>query len=180
MFPPWEERLMVVADASVLIAFAKLRRLELLRLLYGEVLMGAVVKMETLDQGRAVAAPGVEELQRALEEGWLRVVRLSARERRFMQSLLRSTRLDEGEAEALAVAHSREWLVVVDDKEARAVAGAMRLSYLGSAGVLLEALAQGHLTLETLEEAVRDLTRVIWLSPAVVTEVLRRARELRI
>jgi hypothetical protein len=46
--------------------------------------------------------------------------------------------------------------------------------------VLLEALAQGHLTLETLEEAVRDLTRVIWLSPAVVTEVLRRARELRI
>jgi len=170
---------MVVADASVLIAFARIRRLELLRLLYGTVLMGPVVKTETVDQGRAAAAPGAEELQRALDEGWLRVVRLSAKERRFMEGLLRSTRLDEGEGEALALAHARDLLVLVDDKEARAVAAAMRLSYLGSAGALLEGLGQGHLDLEALEEALRDLTRVIWLSPSVVTEIMRRAREFR-
>ncbi len=40
---------MIVADASVLIALAKMRRLDLLREVYGDVLIGPVVKAETLD-----------------------------------------------------------------------------------------------------------------------------------
>ena len=40
---------MIVADASVLIALAKMRRLDLLRGVYGDVLIGPVVKAETVD-----------------------------------------------------------------------------------------------------------------------------------
>ena len=64
---------MIVADASPLIVLAKLRRLELLYDLYGEVLIGPVVKEETIDAGNAIRARGVEQLENALENGWLRM-----------------------------------------------------------------------------------------------------------
>ena len=40
---------MIIADASVLIALAKMHRLELLHSVYGDVLIGPEVKAETVD-----------------------------------------------------------------------------------------------------------------------------------
>ena len=91
---------MIVADASPLIVLAKLQRLELLNDLYGEVLLGPTVKAETIDAGEAVRTLGVEQLEVALEDGWLQTVHLTAEERGLMQRLSRRSRLDQGEAEA--------------------------------------------------------------------------------
>ena len=170
---------MIVADASVLIVLAKTRRLEILRQVYGQVVVGPVVRKEVLEQGKAIGVPGVEWIEKAVEDGWICFVRLTAKEERLIRRIVRTSRLDEGEAESLAVASSRWYMVVVDDKEARALAATMRLKFLGTAGVLLEALLKGFLTLEELEEAVTDLSRVLWLSPAVVSEILKRAREAK-
>lgn len=169
----------IVADASVLIALAKMGRLELLRQLYGRVTMGPVVKEEVLDQGKAISAPGVEHIEKGLQEGWIESVRMTAREKRLMRRVLRTTRLDLGEAESLAVAHSRKLMLIVDDREARALAAALNLEFLGTAGALLEAFLKGRLTFEQLEDVVQELSRVMWLSPSVVTEILKRAREAR-
>ena len=46
------------------------------------------------------------------------------------------------------------------------------------AAVLLGGFLEGHLGIGELEEAIEELARTIWLSPAVVAEVLRRAREM--
>lgn len=54
----------------------------------------------------------------------------------------------------------------------------MHLDYLGTAAVLLNGFFEGHLAMEELEEAIEELARTMWLSPAVVAEVLRRAREV--
>lgn len=170
---------MIVADASVLIALAKMQRLHLLKDVYGEAFVGPVVKTEVVDQGRTIVALGVEQVEKALEAGWLRLVRLSAKEHRIMQGILRTTRLDEGEAESLALAQSRKLTLVVDDKEGRAVAATLDTPYLGTAGVLLEGFLKGWLSFEELEDTVQDLSRVIWLSPAVVAEILKRAREAK-
>ena len=67
----------------------------------------------------------------------------------------------------------------MDDQEARAVAEAMHLDYLGTAAVLLDGFLKSHVTMGELEEAVEALSSTIWLSPAVVAEVLRRAREAK-
>ena len=109
---------MIVVDASPLIVLAKLQRLGLLNDLYGEVLMGSVVKAETIDAGRAVHALGVEQLEAAMEDGWLQTVRLTEEERDLMQRLTESSRLDQGEAEAIALASVRGLRLIVDDKEA--------------------------------------------------------------
>ena len=69
--------------------------------------MGSVVKAETIDAGRAVHALGVEQLEAAMEDGWLQTVRLTEEERDLMQRLTERSRLDQGEAEAIALASVR-------------------------------------------------------------------------
>lgn len=170
---------MAVADASALIALSKMRRLRLLKEVFGSVVMGPIVKAETLDQGKAIAAPGVEQIEAALQGEWLRVVRPTRKELQLMSNILKRSRLDPGEAEALVLAESRKLVLIVDDKEGRAVAASLGVAHLGTAGVLLEAFLRGFLSFEELEEAVGALSSVLWLSPRVVTEILRRAREGR-
>ena len=170
---------MIVADASPLIVLAKLQRLGLLNALYGEVLMGSVVKAETIDEGRAVHALGVEQIEVAMEDGWLQTVRLTAKERDLMHRLTERSRLDHGEAEAIALASVRGLRLVVDDKEARSVAAAAGVEHVGTAGTLLEAYFQKRLNLGELEVMLRNLSQILWLSPAVVAEILRLARKVK-
>ena len=170
---------MIVTDVSPLIVLAKLRRLQLLHDLYGEVLIGPVVKAETIDAGKAVRAQGVEQIEVALEEGWLQVVDLTAEEHRLEQRLTTRSRLDRGEAESIALASARRLRLIVDDKEARSVALATGTGHVGTAGALLEGYMRRRLELEELNAALGDLCRVLWLSPAVVVEILRLARETK-
>ena len=169
---------MIVADASPLIVLAKLQRLGLLNELYGEVLIGPVVKAETVDAGKTARALGMAQLEAALEDGWLQTVRLTAEECSLMQLTSRS-RLEQSEAESIALASVRDLRLIVDDKEARSVAAAAGVEHLGTAGALLEAYLRQRLDLGTLGATLRDLSQVLWLSPAVVAEVLRLAREAR-
>ncbi len=168
---------MVVADASPLIVLAKLRRLWLLRDLYDAIRIGPVVKAETVDAGRAIRAAGVEQLEAALEDGWLQTVGLTKEEEELRERLARLSRLDRGEAEAIALASGRGARLIADDSEARHVAETVGVEYVGTAGVLLEAHLRRLLTFGELETVLRDLCEVLWLSPAVVAEIMRVARE---
>lgn len=112
-----------------------------------------------------------------LDASWLQLVRPTAAEKKLTVRLLRTARLDDGETEALALAARRKLLLIVDDKEARHVAEALGVSYIGTAGVLLEAYLRHHLDMAELEDAMADLTKVLWLSPSVVAAILKKARE---
>ena len=168
---------MSVTDASPLIVMAKLERLQLLNDLHGDVLIGPVVKRETVDAGRIVSAWGVEQIEAALDLGWLRMVSLTAEESGMMQRLTRSSGLGPGEAESIALAAMRRLRLIVDDKQARNVAAAVGIEHVGTAGTLLEAYLRRRFDMDELEAALADLSQVLWLSPAVVAEVLRLARE---
>lgn len=168
---------MIVADASVLIALAKMRRLDLLRSVHQSVLIGPQVKAETVDAGKRILAPGVEHIEKALDDGWLQLARLSAKERSTAHSIITKGGLGAGEAESIALASSRKLTVMLDDKPARAFADVMGITFLGTAGLLFQAFVKKHLTLAELEDVIAALSQTIWLSPAVVSEILRKARE---
>jgi len=168
----------VIADASVLIALSKTGWVGLLKTLYGEVIIGPVVRAEVVDRGRELMAPEVRLVEKAMHESWIREVRLTPREKGLARRLLRNANLDQGEVECLALAHFRRLIALIDDKEARMIAESMGLRRLGTVGILLEALRKGHITYIELEERIRDLGKVMWLAPDVVAEVLRVAREV--
>ena len=170
---------MIVADASVLIALAKMRRLELLGRVYGDVLIGPVVKAETVDAGKRISAPGVERIEKAIDDGWLQIARLSPKEKKTAQRIVSKSRLDGGEAESIAIATSRKLIVIIDDREARSFAEAIGVQFCGTAGMLLRAFVKKHLTLDQLDDAVQELSKTIWLAPAVVAEILKTAREAK-
>jgi predicted nucleic acid-binding protein len=79
---------MIIADASVLIALAKMRMLDLLNSVYGRVLIGPQVKAETVDAGKRISAPGVERIEKALDDGWLQVAQLSSKEKSTTHSIV--------------------------------------------------------------------------------------------
>lgn len=169
---------MIVADASVIIALAKMRRLDLLRSVYGDVLIGPQVKVETVDAGKRISAPGVGRIEKALDDGWVQVARLSSKEVSMAHSIALKGGIDAGESESLALASSRKLTVILDDRAARSFAEVMGITFLGTVGMLFQAFVTKHLTLSELEEAVAALSQTIWLSPAVVAAILKKAREV--
>jgi predicted nucleic acid-binding protein len=167
----------IVADASVLIALAKMHRLDLLHSVYGDVLIGPEVKAETVDAGKRISARGVERIEKALDDGWLQVARLSSKEKSAALRIVSKAGLDAGEAESFALASSRKLMVVLDDRAARSFAEAMSVTFIGTAGMLFHAFVKKYLTLAEFEDAVQALSRTIWLAPAVVADLLKKARE---
>src|SRR5438067_11059624 len=132
---------MIVVDASPLIVLTKINRLEFLKEVYGEAAIGPWVKREVVEQGRPVDVPGVRRVEIGLQGRWLHEVQPTAEEDRLARRLVESTRLGEGEAESLALAHSRGLLVVLDDTEARTMARGLGVPQIGTAGIMLAAFA---------------------------------------
>ena len=170
---------MTVADATPLIALTRIHRLELLRELYERVLIGSSVKTETIDAGGETRSLGVEQLEAAADAGWLGVATTTDAENDLVRRLARRSHLHRSEAESVALARVRELSLVADDKEARSLARTLGVPLIGTAGVLLEGYLRRSFGLDSLEKALRDLGETLWLSPSVVAEVLRRARQAR-
>jgi len=65
-------------------------------------------------------------------------------------------------------------VVILDDRAARSFAEVMGITFLGTAGMLFHAFVKKYLTLAELENAVEALSQTIWLSPAVVADILKK------
>jgi uncharacterized protein len=130
----------VVADTSVLQYLFQADHLDLLRVLYGSVLVPEGVA-EEIDEGRALGHP-LPDLP-SLE--WVRVE--GVRNRRV---LLLALDLGKGEREVLALTLERPGAVaILDDLLARRMARHLGIPFTGTLGVLLRAKAAGHLAAVT-------------------------------
>lgn len=125
--------MIVVPDAGPLIYLAGAGQIELLRILYSEVVVPRVVYDEV-----TVAGAGLIGSAEVAGAAWLRVV-----DQAPDAALL--GRLDAGEAAAIPLAAALGAILLVDDGEARAVAGERGIPVIGSLGVLLGAKQRGHL-----------------------------------
>jgi predicted nucleic acid-binding protein len=125
----------VVSDASPLITLAGVGQLHLLHALYGEVLIPSAIWDEVVHDGR----PGVQDV---LSATWIRIVQVA--QDSYLMAL--QTDLDDGEAEALALAADvKADVVLLDERRGREVALWMGFRVIGAAGVLVQAKAHGLL-----------------------------------
>jgi predicted nucleic acid-binding protein len=132
----------VAADASPLIGFATAGVFEVLRQLFGTIVITQLVKEEVT---RRADLPGAPELHAAMRAGWIRVAPAPLETWRLAE-------LDAGEASTLALAAQRENAVVLmDDLRGRAQAAALGIEVLDVAALLLAAKRAG------LVAAVRPL-----------------------
>ena len=141
---------LVVCDASTLIGLASAGAFDLLRRLFGQVVVTSTVRDEVLAGGDR---PGVLELSGAIKDGWIKVVRV-------LSIADVAVNLDAGEAStlALAIANRDSSLVLMDETIGRSYARTRGLRVTGLVGVLLAAKRTGlvpsvGLFLERLEQS---------------------------
>lgn len=118
----------VIADASPLIALARVNGLDWLPSLFDEVMVTEEVLAEVLTGDYpATEAP----IRQALSAGWLRVVAIETPEPALPD-------LDEGEASSIRLALSRTEpaLLLIDERSGRAVAQELGLNVAGTAAVI--------------------------------------------
>jgi uncharacterized protein len=156
----------VIVNNTPLVALWTLRRLDLLRDLYGEVLTPMAVHAEFL---------AVERIQRQAilaSATWIRPTALQD-ERRTDTFV----GIGRGEAEVLALAqelHTR--LVIIDDRRARRFAKRLDLPLTGTLGVLLLAKSKGSVTM--VQPLISELQLSgIFFSSSLVQGVLELAGE---
>jgi predicted nucleic acid-binding protein len=160
--------MIVVSNATPLIALARISRLALLRDLFGVILIPQAVYDEVATG--APTRPGAENVRQA---EWIQARTLADHAE---VDYLRAD-LDLGEAEVLVLAEeSAAGLVLLDEPKARLAAELLGLRYVGTVGLLLLAKQTGRVT--AIRPLLDDLrAKHFHLSDTVYRAVLERAGE---
>ncbi|HST58241.1 MAG TPA: DUF3368 domain-containing protein [Longimicrobium sp.] len=128
--------MIVISDSSSLIAIGAVGQLELLRSLYGEVIVPPAVWNEVTTPNR----PGANAVKQA---SWIRVVPVS----NPMAAGQLPSPVGRGEAEAIALAIELSAdVLLIDERRARKAALGLGLPVTGVLGLLLEAKKRGSIS----------------------------------
>jgi predicted nucleic acid-binding protein len=158
----------VIPDTSPLILLAKIERLELLTLLYDEIVVPSAVYREV----QAKSGSGAEGIHQ-----WRRQYDIPSTKVDASQLARISADLGPGERSAIASACERNAdLVILDDQEGRRVAQAHGVEVTGTVGVLVEARSAGHID-SFRDELDRLLEAGLWMSEAFYNRLLREFGE---
>lgn len=143
--------MIVVSDATPIISFLKINRLDILNKLFGEVLLPEAV-YEELTSNSAFQ----EEAERVKTCEFFKKVSVSNSE--TVDMLMRVTGLDLGESEAIVYSdENKSDLLIVDEVRARHVAASMKLRITGTIGILTAANENGLLNKDDAIECVKIL-----------------------
>jgi len=162
----------IVSNATTLIYLAKIGRIDLLKKVFGEVFIPEEVKIEVVNRGKQSGEKDAYLIEKAINEGWLKVSKTKIIEIPI--------KLELGEAAVLSLAKNlglKE--VLMDEIPARTAARLLDLTPRGTIYVLLKALEKKEIDsnkfLEILNELVKHGFR---LKEEVYLEAVRKAREI--
>lgn len=143
--------MIVVSDATPIISFLKINRLDILNKLFGEVLLPEAV-YEELTSNSAFQ----EEAEQVCACEFFKKVSVGNSE--TVDMLMRVTGLDLGESEAIVYSdENNSDLLIVDEVRARHVAASMKLRITGTIGILTAANENGLLNKDEAVECVKIL-----------------------
>ncbi len=156
----------IICNATPLINFAAIDRLDLLQVLFGQVLIPQAVYNETTVLGFS----GTQAVLQAIDSGWLQVYPAPV-------ANLPAT-LDDGEREAIALALTvPQPRILLDEQEARRVAQGLGLQVMGTLGILLLA-KENQVILQVrslLDAMIQDAQ--YWVSASLYEQLLHLAGE---
>jgi predicted nucleic acid-binding protein len=145
----------VVTDSTCLIGLERIERLDILPALFDPILIPPEVQREfgTPLPWLIVETPADQALVAALK-------------------LL----VDDGEAEAIALAHEQGRRIILDDRRARSVARSLGVTIIGTVGVLVRAKHRGIIT--SLKALMSDLeAHEFYIGEGLKAEALRLVNE---
>ena len=162
----------IISDSSTLIHLARIGRLPMLREMFGGIIIPPAVWREVVIEGKGRA--GAQEVRIAKDAGWIQMVDVADKP---LLIILKSE-LDNGEAEAIALAIEREAdLLLIDETDGRRIAALYDLPKTGVVGVLMRARVEGRI--ESLRKEFDALRHDggFWIADALYREALEMVFE---
>ncbi len=158
-----------VANTTPLIGLAVIQRFDLLRQLFGELIIAQAVYDEAVTAGRE-AGGAKQEVSTAT---WIKTV--SVKDRLAVEVLL--DEMDTGEAETIVLARelNADW-VLMDEKKGRRKLTELGLKKIGTVGILLKA-KQARLVPAIRPDLEQLRQSGFSISQSVIDAVLRQASE---
>lgn len=154
-----------VIDTTVLSNFAHVDQPHLLRSAFDDPVTVRAVMDELAEGVRLVHLPDVNWR-------WLRVVELTTDEQLHASELNRT--LGRGESDCIALAQSRQWIVLTDDRDARAAARAAGVAVSGTLGCLMNLIDANALTLPQADRWLAHMVQHGYRCPVKSLAELRR------
>ncbi len=159
----------VICDTSAIFYLHRLLCLNLLKELYGNIIIPRTVASE-LKQGQDEG----EDVPDLAEYPWIQI-----KDIRIPKIIGLMTDLGPGEAGVLAIAiEEPDALVILDDLLARQVAKLQGIKLTGTLGILLKAKQRGHI--QAVAPLIEELQKLgFWLSNSMQQDILKLAGELQ-
>ncbi|WP_069470416.1 DUF3368 domain-containing protein [Candidatus Marithrix sp. Canyon 246] len=157
--------MIVVADASPLVALAICESLDILEKLFDEVKVSLEVYKEVTVSGKVGAAQLKEYLQEKVTDLDLN------------SFVIEGSSLDKGELSSIALyKHFQADYLLIDEKAGRRVAKLNRIKVIGSLGILIEAKKKG--ILQSLKPHIEILrSSKIYFNPSLLDYTLKLVNE---
>ncbi len=159
--------MIIVSNAGPIISLAKIRQINLLKILFGKIYIPEAVYEEVVLKGGS--RPGGKEVRDALND-W--IVKFKVEDMVLTRSFL--ARLGRGESEAIALSIEKNAdIVLLDDAKSRTTAEFLGLNITGTVGVLNKAGKDG--LIDDFKRALDELRRKGFrLDDRTYNEVIRR------
>lgn len=154
-----------VVNNTVLSNFASVRRPDLVRRIFDDVITTAEVLAELKEGERLRRLP-------ICDWSWLKRIALTRHERMLADRLAKT--LDVGEAACLALASTRGLIFLTDDRDARRLAQSMQVSISGTLGILQLHVDDEHLDLDAANHLLAKMIEQGYWSPVRSLQELDR------
>ena len=159
----------VIVDSTPLIVLSNVNKLEVLKMMYGEITIPRAVYKEISAKPDSACKKMVEDAS-----DWINVEDIENE----MAKLMFKPQLHEGEVEVMILAKEKNAdLVIIDDNNARKYAKYLELMVTGTLGVLIKAKQKGYVS--EIRPLIDGLSKSgLYLSKSLVEKCLEQVGEL--
>lgn len=166
---------MIVSNSGTLMHLTKINRLNLLKEIFGEVIIPHEVKLEVVDRGKDEGIADAFLIEKEIENGWIVISQANDNK---IKEIAQSAGIDIGEASAIMLARNKKYSVLIDDLAARRFAAGLGIQVVGSIGVLIRSAKMHKISKIEALDALDKLGRVMWLSIDVYEDARKIVEEM--
>ncbi len=161
---------MIVCDSTSLIHLSKIGKIELLKSVFGKVLIPEAVYTETVIRGA-----GKLNTQNITSQNWIVKKELSEKQKEDVKNLLKSANIHRGEAEAIVLAKSENLPLLIDDSVGVRVAQTFGIETYWTTSTVLKAYSENKLDKKETKQLLEDLVRSGYrIKPEILIRLLNK------
>jgi len=147
----------VVCDSGPLIYLSRIGQIQLLRKLFGSVLIPVSVYRETVQEAKAMRKPGVSTVEKAINDGWMQVIDVSASEMELVKKLAENESIEVEDAEVIFLAKKHSTSLVTNDKWLVKIAVSLGINSFWTTTLILLAVKKKVLSKNQGRKVLRKL-----------------------